>query len=323
MKRYFVLCGIAASLLITLHSARADANPLPSLPTNLKLTLEGPLVICENTDHSGLTIWVPYLQGSHYLPMFTDGFDPPLTIDAAGENDGKYPRIEDDVELEVDFDQKSSVQTTLKPRDGNDPGKGYLYREKGDCSNIDKGLASFRVAVPIPDEVWTEDATDDHFSIKDHYGNIVDQDECYKWKKGSPKYPCQYATTIVLHYIGVNLQNFKVNGTCDDGNPHSKCTKMDLPWGKDAPKHMGFGSEFEIKLSVHPMEPDNIAHAESAFQAESRLAGYYRHLEDYDLQHDRARAKAESMTHEGPFSIPLRVACQAAPAFTCAQLCPK
>jgi hypothetical protein len=327
----------------------------------LQLILEGPFVVCENQDQQknpGLTIWLPNLQFTHYLPAFTDGLEQPLVV--LGNHkflpDRKhYPRPEDDVELTMNFLQKRPAgaeqpeQMKLMPRTMNgtavqDPGNSYLYSEKGDCSSVKKNQGSFQVAIPaLPDEVWALNPTDAAIRIVDH-GSAKHEGECAQWDKKHPN--CSYATKLVLRYKFVDLSTFNISARCKG----QTCHKMNLPWGPPGTAAL-IGSEFEVELSAPPIEigsPET--HAKKAFLSADRLSGLVpqRDLkwsddpDDVKTSDAGAPQSADSHPKAGnlpadpayewkPWVVALRVACQAPatlickkqPTDTAAAACPK
>jgi hypothetical protein len=346
MKHCFVLWALAVQL-VTL-SVRSTAQQ------NLQLILEGPFVVCENQPgpKPGLTIWLPNLQFTHYLPAFTDDLDQPLVIRGNGRNKYEYPHPDDAVKLTMRLDPNSPPSSTQKPtgpmqlmRRGNNGQQvqAYFYSENGDCSSIKTNLGGLQVAVPFPNEIWASSPTADAIRIVDH-GTSKQEGEC----AGTGN--CNYATKIVLRYKDVNLATFNIDGTCKG----KKCTNMGsgLPWGGINASSELIGSEVQIELSAPP-KPIEIGsdedHAKKAFRAESKLAGRPRDLKWYDDPDDAKLSNSGVVKHtstqaevtnagggmpvkEKSYIVPLRVACQAPSTVLCktqpndssaASACPK
>ena len=237
------------------------------------------------------------------------------------------------------LDPNSATSSTQKPTGpmqlmrrvkNQDPGGSYFYSENGDCSGIKTNLGSFRVAVPLPNEIWASSPTAGAARIVDH-GTSKQEGECAQWG-----HDCDYATKIVLRYTDVNLTTFNIDGTCKG----KKCTNMGsgLPWGGSNASSELIGSEVQIELSAPP-KPIEIgsdeAHAKRAFRAESRLAGRPRDLKWQDDPDDVKHSNSGDVKPDVKptlYNLPLRVACQAPSTVICktqptdskaASACPK
>lgn len=264
MKRCFVLCVFVSVFLTPLFAAS------PPTPTygNLQLIVEGPFVVCENTDTTPhtVTIAIPQLDDSHYVPTFSGNFDNvPLGLG------GEYHSPIDDLE---------SVLTIVRPPATPNPaftiveGPGTkMYHESGDCGDFSPAMASFQLLAPIPDEIRAYRPIEEPSRIMDANSQTT-VDNCPE--------RCNYGSRLVLHYIGIDLKQIEIDTTCTgsgipgcippDGNKDNDRLKMDPDNAVD--------SDLEIELSVEP-RPENSPStlqddSKKAFEQASLLAGMYR-----------------------------------------------
>ena len=277
MKRSFVFWALVSSVVTTLL-----APQVLSASTNLLLIVEGPFVVCENIDttpSTTLTIAIPQLDDSHFVPGFSGNFgNVPL---ANPNNPDQYRDPMEDLESVLTINGYSSTVPWKLAAGPNTK----MYHEKGDCSNLSPGLASSRLTVPIPNEMVA-------------YRSVEYADRAYVIDSDSLNYrgpcpqPCFYGTSLVLHYLSVNLAGVHIKTTCSGPGP---CTPQDQD-GRDhddwivdptptnaATNTIGVDvdGELEIKLSAEPRivsdSPDDLhQHSQEAFAAASKLSGVYR-----------------------------------------------
>jgi hypothetical protein len=286
MKRYFVGCTIASLLaLSSVSSAR-----------NLELVLDGPFLVCENVGTKTLTIAVPNLEGTHYVPGFVSELGYlPLGTDGKGALFGpKYHLAADGVQSVISWtdSKRRNRHMVLKPeRKAAQKPAAYFYSEKGGCSNQDKSLVSYKFTVPVPDEVWALNPTEGRIFITDQNDVSSYKGECDKNDSG-----CNYSTRLVLRYKQVNLKTLKIDTQCNA----TTCTMNDH-WVPNSSADLG--SEFEIELSAEPMPSDDErAHEKRAFKAASTLSGVHRDL---------------NFPARSPLSPVLHKLCQVPPVFLC------
>jgi hypothetical protein len=265
MKRHLVSLLFTVALLAFQEVANGQ---------NLQLILEGPFVVCENLDAKSLTIFLPNLQGTHYVPGFTSNFgNLPLGTNGHGGTSGsKYHVAKDEVAITIHADHwpdGNSHPMALNPprRVGQEPA-AYFYSENGDCHQLNRNLASIMFTVPFPDEVWATNPTGVSVAITDHNGKY--KGECQQHGKQF----CPDATKLVLRYKGVDLKTLEIDTMCKAGA--GKCTANDN-WHVDT--SAAIGGEFEIALSAEPIPShDEEGHVKTAFRSASQLSGVDRYL---------------------------------------------
>jgi hypothetical protein len=303
MKRYFVRWIISVSMLALPGVASGQQN--------LQLILEGPLVLCENPGGQTLTVAIPNLQGTHYVPGFSsDLSDLPLAVGAGSQ----FPDVMDGMHSTMTIKAWTGTSAmVLNPT--TRPGVAYYYSEYGDCTTENKSLESVSVNVPIPDEIWALNPTYDQVYITDHFDITAYKGECTV--KG-----CPHASRLVLRYKnlvpGLNIVDIKTD--CNNKTTPKNCTKNDdwKPFDM-APASVPIGNELQLLLSVEPMvDPDEEGHAKAAFRAASGLSGVYR-----DLNYSDTNTKAMKGLHEQdrgrvrPFNVVLHEVCQEVPMVLC------
>ncbi len=309
MKRYFVVLTVA---LLSSISPFVQGQ-------NLRLILEGPFVVCETSGTETLTIAVPNLQSSHFIPTISSDLgDVPL-----GDTSAETPQYFDpthDVEsrmtLKWDIAHPGPHKMVLNPpRNGQLPNSKF-YSEKGNCDDLSVGLASVRLFVPVPDEVYALRPVDDPVFV-------VDDDNLNSYK-GVCNSPCPYASKIVLRYVGIDPKSIDIETSCSGPGP---CTAPPHEpdhdsWHPDPTA--GISAELQLELSAVPtLVTDGQSvrkHEQLAFKAASTLSGVYR-----DLKPDRPPAgkrgmAATSVINHTACQIPPIVLCQ---TYTAGGACPK
>jgi hypothetical protein len=259
MKRYFVGWIFAVAVL--------GLSGVAQTP-NLRLILEGPFVVCENVGADTLTIALPNLQGTHYVPGFTsDLFDLSLGTDKNSGPDGnRYHAVADGMRSTMTISKWTpSRNMKLKPPLSTTPA---FYSEKADCSSLNKSLASIVFNVPVPDELLAIHPTSASIYIADHANANSLKGSC------QTKMGCKYATRFVLRYDNLDkTSDVEIKTTCK----HAKCTDLD-DW-HPLTTSVASGNEFELELTAEPMpDPNQLGHAKAAFKAASLLSGRYRDL---------------------------------------------
>jgi hypothetical protein len=306
MKHYFVGWAFVVGFLVLSALARGQTP-------NLQLILEGPFVVCEDSNTGGLNIGVPNLQNTHYVPGISSDVGD-LSF-GAGRQGNQYHDAMDDVESVMTLRWNSSGAQhvmNLNPPNGQIASR-YFYVEKGYCDEMGRGLESVLLKVPVPDEVLTYRPTDDFIYIADHNDNTI---------KGvcTQKGGCPYATKIVLHYLNVDFNSIDIETTCSGKGP---CTSPDRDsWRPGAAA--AIGSELALELKAEPVPwpdvPSERDHARTAFWAASRLAGNYR-----DLMYGAGSAAADSAVDPSLVDAVLNRVCQVPPMVLCTHggACPK
>jgi hypothetical protein len=287
MKRRFAFWTLLVISLSALAAGNAEAQTI-----NVQLILEGPFAVCENAANKQLTIYVPNLEGTHYVAGFSAGLD-----ELVPGNGSDYPTYPDGPDYLLNMTRSPNPTTlmVLKPADPN----VHFYSENTSCVP-NAALESFSVTVPDPDEIWALNPAADQFFVYEHQAPVPKRrvDPIAVGPSACHHHSCNYATKIVLRYNNVVPGSICFQDPKDAENPCS--TTSNGAWRPN--QNAAIGGEFEIELTAEPQPAqDYQSHAMAAFRQASNLTGAPR-----DLRYP-----------QHPLNPPAHVVCQSPPLFFC------
>jgi hypothetical protein len=264
MKRHLGrFLSIATLFAVSLLGA---AMPCRAAQVNLQFELVGPFAVCEEDDKH-LRIWIPKLDGNHFVPSFRAGSTELPLGDAAHPK--KYPTFDASSPgtlygMKLTRSDGTAIKGLMAimppPISGAGTDRIAMYGEVGPFScaidKVDKKIASISIVVPKPDEVWP-DAPAAETELVSSGGT----------PKGQCSDGCRYATRVTLRYTDIDLTTSKIVDVVSMA-----------AWTADA---HAVGSEARITLEVVPV-PDKHGNAskqsERAFKRMTRMVGNPRDL---------------------------------------------